>query len=431
MAVPVLKAGLTLNQKADLERILTITKVQKFIPGLARQPAPPSALCCIEKDEYYHVPYIVATRFLKISPRQDYPRVNLLFRGTLRPNQIEVGKEAIEQLELHGTTTLALCTGFGKTVVAAALACHLGLLPLVLFHLGTINVQQLNTFQRDTNAIVWVVGENPPPGYNVILCMREKLHYIVPEILRQVGTFIIDEAHLHCTFENIQNLLQLTPRYIILQTATLKKPDGLHRIMHAMVGTHNVKRKSTVPFDVVQVPVYSVYPIELNKKGKPDWSATKRFTAVDEGRNFQGAQIAMNAVQQGHKPLILAHHVEHVYAMEAILRQQQQEVSVMCENKKNYHDANILVGSVSKIGTAFDAATLCVDYRGIPFDVLIIMGSFYSKTILVQCIGRVLRAPAATVYHLVNVNNKTYVKHWNFCLKWYKKKAKSVSIYTA
>jgi superfamily II DNA or RNA helicase len=428
MAVRVLKSALTLKEKVDLERILTITKIIKYVPGAAHQPIAPSSVCILEKDEYYHVPYIIATRFLKIQPRTDYFNVDLVFRGTLRPQQIEAGREAIAQLEAHGTTTLALCTGFGKTVVAAALACHLRLLTLAFFHLGTINVQQLNTFRRDTNAVIWIVGEKPPPGFNVILCMRERLHYIPTEILLQVGTFIIDEAHLHCTFKNIQNLLQLTPRYIILQTATLEKPDGLHKIMHAMVGKHHVYRESTVPFSVVQVPIYSVYPVEYDKRNKLIWSATMRFTAEDEGRNNYAAQIAIKCVQEGHKPLILTHLVEHAYVMEKILQQLQQDVSVMCESKKNYKDANILVGSVSKIGTAFDAATLCVDYRGAPFDVLIIMGSFASETILVQCVGRVLRAEEATVYHLVNVNDKRYAKHWEFCRKWYLKKAKVITI---
>lgn len=427
MAVAVLKSSLAPSQKVDLEKILTITEILDYIPGMRVQPIPSSALCCLDVGDYYHIPYIIARRFLQTPHRTDYPIVDLQFRGTLRPQQITVGQEAIAQLEKDGTTILALCTGFGKTVVASALACHLRLLTLVFYHLTTINAQQEATFRRDTNAVIWVVGEgDPPPGFTVILCMRERLHRIPKEVLRLVGTFIIDEAHLHCTFHNINNLLQVTPRYIILQSATLEKKNGLHNIMYAITGRHRVERQSTVPFNVVQVSIPSIYPADVNAKGKPCLHSLRRHTANDMERNYRAAELAIRAVQEGKKPLILTHLVEHVYIMERLLQEMQQEVSVMCESRKNYKDANILVGSVSKIGTAFDAATLCSDYRGKPFDVLIVMTSFASETILVQCVGRVLRADSATIYHLVNNRVRIYAKHWKFCLQWYETRATSV-----
>ena len=382
-----------------------------------------------EHGDYYHVPLFFARRYFKINPREDYFKVDLNFTGSLRGGQLHVVDEAIAQLDKSFTTTLALCTGYGKTVVAAYLACKYKLLPLVFTHLDTILVQQKHTFEHYTDAIPWIVGEDPPDNFNVIICMRERIHYIPEHVLKEVGMLIIDEAHLHCSAKNIPNLLQFTPRYIILQTATLERTDNLHQIMHFIAGKHSVVRKSEKPFKVVKVPIFTEYEKKTNAAGILDWSAMTKSTAEDEARNILACEIVDKAVIDGHKPLILTERKDHSMWFYQNLNDGGVECDFLCGTKKGYDDADVLVGTVKKIGTAFDAATFCRNYRGKAFDVIVFMGSFASETGLIQCTGRGLRGTELTIFHLVNVRIKQYDNHWKFCTKWYRKQKAEIVMY--
>jgi superfamily II DNA or RNA helicase len=429
MAIRVLKSSLDLEERTNLSQLITISPKVKFVPGKKRQPVPPSIKIIAEKGDYYHVPLFFARKYFRTSPRDDYSTVDLTFTGELRGGQSEVVEEALLQLKKHFTTTLALCTGYGKTVVAAYLACKHKLLTLVFVHLDTILVQQKHTFETYTDGIVWVVGEEPPEGFNVIICMRERIHYIPQEILEEVGMLIIDEAHLHCSAKNIPNLLQFCPRYIVLQTATLERPDELHRIMHFIAGKHSVVRKSQKTFKVVKVPIDTVYETKTNAAGILDWTDVKKSTAEDERRNILACEIVDKAVIDGHKPLILTERKDHSMWIYNTLVAGGVETSFLCGSKKGYDDADVLVGTVKKIGTAFDAATFCRDYRGKAFDVIVFMGSFASETGLIQCTGRGLRGDELTIFHFVNDNITQYEKHWRFCVKWYRSQKAKIELY--
>lgn len=429
MAIPILKSSLDFEERTNLSQLISISPKLKYVPGKRKQPQPPIIKIISEHGDCYHVPLFFARKYFKINPRDDYFEVNLNFTGSLRGGQVEVVEEAIKHLNRRYTTTLALCTGYGKTVVAAYLACKYKLLTLVFIHLDTILTQQKHTFEHYTDAVVWVVGEAPPDEYNVIICMRERIHYIPEDVLKEVGMLIIDEAHLHCSAKNIPNLLQFTPRYIILQTATLERPDKLHQIMHFIAGKHSVVRKSEKTFKVVKVPITTQYEKKTNAAGTIDWPAMVKSTSEDEARNILACEIVDKAVIDGHKPLILTERKDHSMWFHRTLTEGGVETSFLCGSKKGYDDADVLVGTVKKIGTAFDAATFCRNYRGKAFDVIVFMGSFASETGLIQCTGRGLRGDKLTIFHFVNVNIKQYVNHWDFCTKWYRKQKAVIETY--
>jgi len=51
-----------------------------------------------------------------------------------------------------------------------------------------------------------------------------------------IDLLILDEAHLLCTQNNLNRLLALEPKYVIVLTATPERDDGMEKILTALAG---------------------------------------------------------------------------------------------------------------------------------------------------------------------------------------------------
>lgn len=365
-----------------------------------------------------HLPYLFAASLFQITPNVELPylKTNLTFTGKLRPNQVSVEQEAWDQLEKYGTSTLGLHPGFGKTILGASLGARTKLLLCVLVHREILTVQWKKTFEDHTNAQVWIVGEpNPPPTCNVIICMDTRWNQIAPEVRDGVGFLIIDEAHTFCTRGRVDCMLAFHPKYIVIETASLERDDGLHSMMYALVGTHGVYRESNKPFNIMKINTNFKPVRKQNRMGGTDWAALVRDTAFDERRNH----IILNLVKANlsYKILILTALQDHTRLLHECLTRMGISADYFCGTKKGFVDSRVLVGTVSKIGTGFDPATSCPTYSGQPFDLLILACSMQKYAVLVQNFGRVFRAEFPTIMYLVD-NDSIFKNHWYKVRKW-------------
>ena len=87
----------------------------------------------IVNDNIY-LPFAYAVRELKLKRRlrTEFPPMNVLFEGTLRLEQEEVKKEAIDYLSKNGSIMISIPTGSGKTITSINLACEIKLKTLVI-----------------------------------------------------------------------------------------------------------------------------------------------------------------------------------------------------------------------------------------------------------------------------------------------------------
>jgi len=370
-------------------------------------------------DGYLHLPFLFAASLFKINPNLDinYPNTKLEFTGSLREKQVSVEQEAWEQLEKYGTSTLGLYPGFGKTILGAKLASRAKLMTVVLVHREILTTQWKKTFEDFTNADVWIVGEKTPPSIcNVIICMDTRWEHVPKQMRDAVGFLIVDEAHSFCTPTHVGCLLAFHPKYILLESATLERDDGMHAMAYAIAGNHGVFRESNIPFNVIKVNTNTKPPRTNNRFGGVDWAALVRDTLMDPRRN----QIILDIVNANldRKILILTSLVDHARLLHDRLQEMEVPSDYLCGTKRGYEDSCVLVGTTSKIGTGFDPATSCPTYTGKPFDLLILVCSIKKYSMLVQNVGRVFRAEFPTVMHFVD-DDSIYKSHWYVCRKWY------------
>ena len=366
-----------------------------------------------------HLPYLFAASLFQTTPNLDipFPVTNLAFNGNLRENQIPVEVEAWNQLEKYGTSTLGLYPGFGKTILGAKLASRARLMTVILVHREILTVQWKKTFEDFTNAQVWIVGQkDPPPVCDIIICMDTRWHYMPKQMRDAIGFLIIDEAHAFCTPTHVSCLLAFHPKYILLESASLLRDDGMHSMMYAIAGNHGVYRESNMPFNVMKIMTNTKPIRKHNRMGGVDWAALVETTLMDQRRN----QIILGLVRanMNRKILILTSLRDHATLLYNNLEQMGIPSDYLCGTKRGYTDSTVLVGTISKIGTGFDPATSCPTYAGKPFDLLIMVCSIKKYSMLVQNVGRVFRAEFPTVMHLVD-NDDIYKSHWYKARKWY------------
>ena len=384
-----------------------------------RDAAPPPILFYSIDNGVLHLPYLFAASLLQITPNMDipFPVMTLEFTGTLRENQVEVETVAWNQLETYGTSTLGLYPGFGKTILGAKLMSRSKLLGVVLVHREILTVQWKKTFEDFTNAKVWVVGEKePPPICDVIICMDTRWLLISKEVRDAVGFLIIDEAHAFCTPTHIGCLLGFHPKYILAESASLLRDDGMHSMIYALCGDHGVFRETNKPFNVMKI-ITNTKPLrKQNRMGGVDWSALVASTLMNERRN----QIIFNQIMSNlnFKILVLTSLVDHALLIHAGLIQRGVSCDYLCSTKKTYQDATVLTGTISKIGTGFDQANFCQTYSGQPFNLLILVCSLKKYSMLVQNIGRCFRSECPTIMHFVDQDD-IYNSHWSKAKKWY------------
>ena len=420
-------------EKGALESIVKDLTITPKRPPVKRgafgdQQAEPPVFFYRRSRDHIDVPYMAASRLLDHFPNDDAPLQPsaAAFTGQLRPPQEEVMREARQHLEDYGTTTLALYTGFGKSICGAYLACTAGLLTCVVFHRTFLISQWCTTFERQTTARVWAVGEPaapPPEGFDVILCMNTRVRSIPHDILQRVGTLLLDEAHLLCTPSNVDPLLSLRPRFVVALSATPEREDGMDLMMKKIVGPHLIRRQFDKAFTVRKIETGISIPTFDGPTGQMDYNRLLADTADHPHRNALILQRVM--LNRDKKVLILVARIAHVKTLQEMVAAAGVSVGTFCSSAKKYVDADVLIGTASKMGVGFDQETACPDYDGRRFDLVILACSFKKQDRLAQNVGRGLRAEFPTIEHLVD-SVPTYKRHWTPCHKWYKARGATV-----
>ncbi|HSW76551.1 MAG TPA: DEAD/DEAH box helicase family protein [Candidatus Saccharimonadales bacterium] len=413
----------TLNheQRASIIKCLTFIYKQDYNDNTVKEPL----AFYVVNQHMLSLPYMFASSYFGIIPNMNhmYHQHTFQFHGTLRENQIPVFDEAKQQLETYGTTGLYLIVSYGKMIIGTALAAYLKRFTVVLIVNTTLLHQWVTTFTKYTNAKVCLVdNENEEIDYNqydVIVCMDTRYHKIPLAVRQKVATLIIDEAHLFCTPKRVGCLLGFNPIYIIVETATPERDDEMHHMIYAMIGSHGIYRNNTKPFFVHKLLTNTSVERKMTRQQKIDYIKLQNHTLMDKRRN----DIIVNLVK--HHPddhiLILTSLINHVHVLYEQIKL-FDSCDTMCGNKKSYDDCRVLIGTTHKIGTGFDQETFCKSYNGVRFNILILAFSIKKYQMLIQNVGRVLRADVPHVYHLVD-NDVIFNNHWKKCEQWYKKRA--------
>lgn len=383
----------------------------------------------ITTEAVIRIPFRFGCSLFKTMVNHDksYPRVAEApldrpnFCAMLKDYQVEPALEAYQQLQIWGSTTLKLPPGFGKTMIGAWLWTFTATVVVVLVVQQPLLRQWKKTFLTAVPGLaqsIWVVGEDPPPSPGVIpaiiICMNQRTHQIPADVKHAVGCLIIDEAHCFCTPDRVEALLAFTPKYVIAETATLERDDGMEKMIHSICGEHSVSRVATKPYTVIRLDTSITVEENRNKYGVNFNDLCNKLCALPE-RNM----IILDIIKSNphRKFMILTRLADHVALLQMLITSNGISCATLYRNQKTYSDSSVLIGTIPKIGTGFDEANACEDFGGVQSDTLILAGSIKKNTVFEQVRGRVMRSSNPVVIYLVD-RNQVCKRHFRDTTGW-------------
>lgn len=359
-----------------------------------------------------------------INSRRIYHQIpSFQMKCSLYDYQEEVVDISIKNFMTYGSTFLNVFCSYGKTVVAAYLSAmlsnHRNLLTLVTFPRTMIQNSWIGTFVNLTTAKIYVVGEDSgtvEPDTQVILCMDTRLHLVPEEIRMRVGHLVIDEADRYCTIGHVEGILSIEPLFITILTATYERDDGFEQMIDLLAGREKITRISKKPFFVFQIPTKFTVEPEIGKYGII-WNSVISQLDSNTDRNIMIVQRALDNIEE--KILVLTKHypqaVNFYNWLQEYLKPKGKTVALVAGKIKKYHDADFIVGTISKLGVGFDEKEACIDWKGARINMLILTSS--TKKIE-QIAGRVFRASVPIIIDIVD-DNSNIKTHWRLRKKWY------------
>lgn len=437
MAAVVPLASLSKKQVKLIKEILCIQPVdpeeeerKKWVWKGAKQygskPAPPVLMWRLSPDKLYiSLPYRFACGLLKQTLNLKEEHIDAFdheqdkWLAELREYQIEPAMTALNLLKKHNTVTIGLPPGYGKTIIGFWLMFLMKKVGLMFVHRDTIGRQWIKTVNKCVpGCTIWFVGDkmNFKAGEipHVIVCMKDRYNQIPDYIKAAIGTVIVDEFHCFCTPSAVEPLLSLTPRYIIGESATLERDDGMHAMAQSMVGMHGVFKVSDAPYTIIKLHTN----IEVEEtKGKRGTNFIELCKSLDASmaRNVMICDIVHKNPHR--KFIILTHLKEHVSTLNGMMEHYEIKSDTLFGDKSDYSDSPVLIGTTYKMGVGFDEENACKDFSGMKSDTLILANSMKKRQAFEQFRGRVMRAKNPIVIWMYD-KNKIPRRHFKKLVSW-------------
>ena len=468
MSVVVDRRNLTRYDEETIVKMLTIQPVEthpfrgKFRNNRGNQAKPSFAFYSVEGN-YVRLPMAFAYVFFKEryghvgssqSPnsfakdgeqnpsrifgndQRNFHRLHLEFKGELRPRQ----KKRVAKLDplfaKHRTATFCGHTAFGKTKVSLYYIAKHGLFTLVLVP-GTQLMDQWPKAIKEVfpQARVGVVGENfRDDGWydeervfhchqdlpDILVCMPGRWQTIPDEVRDRVGFVIVDEGHMFCCPTRSVCLLQFSPKYTMVLTASPQRRDGTLGVIHSLVGLHQVRARYPNLVTVWKFELKMTFPTVKNVRGETNWQGTVKQIVENDEYNQLIVDLTYSLVREmGRKPLLMCERKYHVNTLVEEIRRVGISCDYMMEDKSNYQDSESLIAITTKAGTGFDEQYACPDIGGDRIDTVIYCTSIKELNRLIQYGGRAFRADDPLIIHLV-VDNNIVQSHWRAADKYYR-----------
>jgi superfamily II DNA or RNA helicase len=217
-----------------------------------------------------------------------------------------------------------------------------------------------------------------------------------------IGTVIVDEAHLIMA-ETLSRCLQwVTPRYLIGLTATPYRPDGLNALLDLYFGKYKIIRTLWREHLAYKVSTGFKPTIELAQNGRVNWGIVLDSQANNIDRNE--LIIKLLKYHSTRNFLVLTKRVaQGEYLLKRLEEEGEDVTSLLGSNQEYNLSSRILIGTSSKIGVGFDHAKL---------DALVLAGDV--EQYFVQYLGRVFRTKEVKPIIFDLVDDYTILnKHFN------------------
>jgi superfamily II DNA or RNA helicase len=339
-----------------------------------------------------------------IDHRETGDDIPFRFIGKLHKEQ----QAAVKALEAYDTGVLAATTGFGKTVVAAALIARRGCSTLVLVHrreLLTQWIERLSTFLGLERKEIGVIGggRRKPTGHiDVALIQSLVRKGEVSDLISGYGQLIVDECH-HLSARSFELVTQRSKaRYVLGLSATVTRKDGHHPIIFMQCGPVRYRvdlkaqaaRRSFEHIVRLHETSFILSPF-IDDTKRSSMASIYAELARDEQRNALIHKEVADALENGRSPLVLTQRREHIEALQARFEQLTPNVIVLHGGmgarerrrveehmRASQDEKRILLATGRYLGEGFDDPRL---------DTLFLTAPISWKGTLAQYVGRLHR----------------------------------------
>ncbi len=375
-------------------------------------------------NDYIYLPFAYAVKELKLKrrPRTDFSPMNVLFEGSLRLEQEEVKKEAIDYLSKNGSVMISIPTGSGKTITSINLACEIKLKTLVIVNKIVLIKQWVESILKvcpDAKIQQLTAKTEFKIDYDFFIMNAVNIDKKSKDFFRDIGLVIVDEAHLIVAETLSKGLQFIYPRYLIGLSATPYRTDGLDILLNHYFGENKILRLLKRNHVVYKVKTGFTPKTEMAVNGKINWGILLDSQALDEKRN----ELIISIVKKykTRNILVLTKRVEQgEYLYNRLIEEKEYVASLLGKQQDFDRDARVLVATTQKAGTGFDHAKL---------DCLILASDL--QNYFIQALGRVLRRPdiEPIIFDLID-ENKILEAHFKSRKKVYLEIGGKISNYT-
>ncbi len=329
-----------------------------------------------------------------IDQRRTLPEADILFKGELRPYQLQ----AFDETVARDFGVIESGTGSGKTVIGLAIIAHRRQPTLILVHTKELLYQWAAQIETFLDRQAGLIGDGhfniEPVTVAIVNSARNRLKGL-PE---QFGQICVDECHRVPASLFTDVVTAFDCRYALGLSATAFRRDGLTELIHLYLGerVHRVATGDLHASGAVLKPEFIQKMTEFSYGYRGNYQNLMKALTGNKERNRQiSSDIVEEASREEGTVLVVSDRVAHCEALAEMVMEQAPDIKVSVLTGKMPSDdradliddiqsgrIEVLVSTVQLIGEGFDCQGLRALFLTTPI-------KFSGR--LLQVVGRILR----------------------------------------